>query len=189
LGSIEITGSIIERNFIIESQVGKIFKKIDSGKRRNHLELVGWVKPGNRANGGGYYMVSVHFGHKKYKQVRLHHLIWVWETGKWPIGEIDHINGDRNDNRFENLREASISQNRTNRLIQSNNKCGYKWVYWDNKRNLWRAEVIAPKAMKTGRKRVHQSFHTTAEKAYESVCNTARKFHGDFFNDGKMVGG
>jgi len=44
-----------------------------------------------------------------------HRLAWLFVTGKWPIGEIDHINRNRTDNRFCNLREVSKKQNHENR--------------------------------------------------------------------------
>ena len=47
--------------------------------------------------------------------LKAHRLIWKLVTGKEPKGTIDHINGDRDDNRFENLREADMSQQNFNK--------------------------------------------------------------------------
>src|ERR1019366_3461065 len=44
-----------------------------------------------------------------------HRLVWLYITDKWPAWEIDHINRDPSDNRIENLREATPSQNMPNR--------------------------------------------------------------------------
>lgn len=131
----------------------------------------------------GYTRVSFHSGSIK-KTIRAHHLVWVWVHGKWPIGEIDHINGDRADNRIANLREVTVAQNRTNKKIQTNNRSGFKWVYWCQQRSLWTAEIHAPRSMGIGRKRLHQTFHKTAEEAYAAACEAARKLHGPFFNPG-----
>jgi hypothetical protein len=58
----------------------------------------------------------------------LHRLAWLIEHGEWPNGEIDHINGDRKDNRICNLRLASRSQNMMNSRAKSTNRLGVKGV-------------------------------------------------------------
>lgn len=57
-----------------------------------------------------------------------HRLVWLHETGTWPTGQIDHINGNRADNRFTNLREVTHLQNSQNRLAQKNSITGVKGV-------------------------------------------------------------
>jgi hypothetical protein len=62
-------------------------------------------------------------------------------TGEWPSGDIDHINGQRADNRFSNLRSITHAQNGQHRKgPQANNKSGFLGVY--KKRNKWRAEIM-----------------------------------------------
>jgi hypothetical protein len=57
-----------------------------------------------------------------------HHLAILYETGEMP-SYVDHINRDVSDNRFNNLRRATRSENQQNRLAQSNSKTGIKGVY------------------------------------------------------------
>lgn len=70
-----------------------------------------------------------------------HRVIWCIKTGDWPNSQIDHINHDRADNRFENLREATNSQNSKNLSIFSNNTSGHTGVSFDKSTNKWRARI------------------------------------------------
>lgn len=163
---------MLEAQYQVDPETGTIRRLSRGGNWLN----AGWL------SWNGYLLVSLPLGDKKYQKIRAHHLIWVWANGSWPIGEIDHINGDRSDNRIENLREVTISQNRTNKKIQTNNKSGFKWVYKCSQTGRWRAEINSK--IKNSRKRLHQSSHDTAEEAYEAACAVARGLHGKFFNAG-----
>lgn len=59
---------------------------------------------------------------------REHRLAWWLHYGRWPDGDIDHINGVRDDNRMANLREATRSQNMGNTGKRRTNKTGAKGV-------------------------------------------------------------
>ena len=70
-----------------------------------------------------------------------HRLIWFMQTGKWPIGDIDHINHDESDNRWSNLREVSHAENTLNCSKRSDNKSGVTGVWLDKRTNTWLAEI------------------------------------------------
>jgi hypothetical protein len=109
------------------------------------------------------------------KEYFAHRIIWVWVTGKWPDKEIDHINENNSDNRWENLREATPSQNHRNRGKQRNNTTGYKGVTFDKRRGLYIAGV------KLNQKRYSAGNNfKTAEEAYEAVKKLALTLHGDW---------
>jgi len=72
----------------------------------------------------------------KGKVHKVHRLIFLLEHGYMPK-EIDHINGNRQDNRLENLREVTRSQNQYNKTICSNNTSGSRGVSWHKKSNSW----------------------------------------------------
>lgn len=74
-----------------------------------------------------------------------HRIIWKMETGEEPEA-VDHIDGVRTNNRFANLRAATILENARNRAIPSNNTSGVMGVYFwtDGKTSYW-AALVAPR--------------------------------------------
>lgn len=98
------------------------------------------------ASGHGYRTLRI-----KNVSYYLHRLAFLHMTGRWPIG-IDHINGDKSDNRWANLREAAQFQNQANSTRPSRNKTGRIGVSWDKKNNRWRADIrVRGKSMNLGR--------------------------------------
>ncbi|WP_430004219.1 HNH endonuclease signature motif containing protein [Methylorubrum rhodesianum] len=63
------------------------------------------------------------------RQWRGHQLAWLLMTGLWPKHQIDHIDGNRANNAWRNLRAASRSENARNRSVGASTKSGYKGVY------------------------------------------------------------
>lgn len=76
------------------------------------LKLLGLAAGGD--SGRGY--TTINLLHQKFAT---HRLVWLWHYGEWPPGMLDHINGDRKDNRVENLRMATTLQNTWNRVRTS----------------------------------------------------------------------
>lgn len=67
------------------------------------------------------------------KIYKCHRLAWLYVTGLWPLGQIDHLNGQRADNRFENLRDVAKQTNVENqRKAQRNNKSTGVLGTWKN---------------------------------------------------------
>jgi len=75
--------------------------------------------------------------------LRAHRVIWLMETGAWPDADIDHVNGDRTDNRIENLRDVSRSQNRRNSALSSSNSSGVTGVFRLAEGGKWTARIFA----------------------------------------------
>ena len=74
------------------------------------------------------------------KDVMAHRLAWFLHYGEWPINQIDHINGDRDDNRIVNLRIVSSKQNNQNRKIHRDGRLlGCTYHEWRNK--PWQARI------------------------------------------------
>lgn len=103
-----------------------------------------------------------------------HRLAWFYMTGEWPAEEIDHINLIKDDNRWENLREASHSQNSMNRATRRDCAAGAKGVKWDKKSRKWVAEITI-----TGRPIYLGTFGTISEAA-AAYAVASEKYHGEF---------
>lgn len=85
----------------------------------------------------GYIGISVN-GQRFYA----HRLAWFYMTGDMPECEIDHINMDRADNKWANLRKATKKQNTENRTMVSNNTSGHMGVYWVKQCQKWSAKIV-----------------------------------------------
>ncbi|MGQ2942900.1 MAG: HNH endonuclease [Blastomonas fulva] len=75
------------------------------------------------------------------KQILFHRVAWAIHFGKWPTGQIDHINGDRRDNRIANLRDVPRAENMRNKGRSRKNTSGTTGVYWHSHRQKWAAEI------------------------------------------------
>lgn len=75
------------------------------------------------------------------KEYRAHRVIWLLEKGRWPDGEIDHIDGDVANNRIENLRDVSHSTNLRNSTLNCKNSTGISGVCWNRNRGKWLAQI------------------------------------------------
>ena len=109
---------------------------------------------------------------------RAHRIAFALFYGKWPIDQIDHINGIKDDNRISNLREASREENAANRAKSKNNTSGFKGVYWGNWANKWVAQIFFKK------KRIYLGLFDCPQKAHNAYVVAANKLHGDFSNKG-----
>lgn len=101
-----------------------------------------------------------------------HRLAWLYMTGEIPKGMIDHINGNRLDNRICNLRDVSNTENIHNQTrAHSCNKTGFLGVSFDKNANKYRAMI------KLDGKNKRLGLFLTAEAAHEAYLEAKRRLH------------
>lgn len=137
--------------------------------------LIGRSGPNARAgdvagcdNGAGYIRIYVDGA-----AFKAHRLAWFYAHGEWP-SEIDHINGDKADNRLCNLRPVTRSQNRMNVAAYRSNKSGYRGVSFYKPTQRWKAQIQVD-----GRKK-SIGYYGTPEEAHRAYCEASRVLHGEF---------
>jgi hypothetical protein len=116
----------------------------------------------------GYRMTCIN-----YQKYLVHRLIWKMKTGSDAPFSIDHIDGDRLNNRFANLRAATQSQNGMNSKMRKNNTSGVKGVYW-HQSNRWQAQIMLH------RKVIVLGGFDKIEEAASAVAEAREKYHGQF---------
>lgn len=109
-----------------------------------------------------------------YWQVRLdgrnyrgHRLAWLYVHGEWPTKMIDHINGDRGDNRIANLRDVPQSYNAQNVRKQRRSRSGLRGATWHARTKAWRSVIFA------NGKQHYLGMYATPEEAHDAY-NRAR---------------
>jgi len=84
----------------------------------------------------GYRRIKIN-----YKHYQAHRLAFLFITGKFPLIEIDHKNHIRDDNRWENIRQADRLLNARNRSLSRNNTSGINGITWNKKNKRWIAYI------------------------------------------------
>jgi len=105
------------------------------------------------------------------KSVLVHRIIWKMKTGKWPENYIDHVNGNKIDNRIANLRDVTPAGNVQNCRLSKTNTSGFMGVSFDKKTQSWRA------AIKFQRKSKSLGQFKTPLEAHEAYLSAKKKIH------------
>lgn len=156
----ELSPDVVRSLLRYEPETGNFIRLVQTSRR---------IKVGDVAGGKnaiGYIQVSV-AGHV----CLAHRLAWFYMTGEWPKDQIDHINGDRSDNRWSNLREADKALNMQNQrrapkhnrstglLGASKSRYGYRSQIWISDQHY------------------HLGYYKTAEEAHQAYLVAKRKLH------------
>ena len=132
--------------FRYDAETGSLERKLNNGK---------WRVCGHEPTCNGYGRVGI--DGKKYST---HRLIWLLVYGEWPENDIDHIDRDRMNNRLENLRAVTRTENNHNHGVHKNNSSGYPGVSLFKRDKKYRAQIrINGKCISLG-------LYITAEEAF-----------------------
>lgn len=117
----------------------------------------------------GYVMIRV-----KCFKIPAHRLAWMLVHGEWPKTDVDHIDCDRSNNRFENLRLAFDCGNAQNAKLRRDSTTGFKGVSYFKRNKKWGAGIQA------GGVRKFLGLFKSPESAHAAYCSAAALLHGEF---------
>ena len=161
--------------------IKKMKARLDYNPRTG--QFVHLIKSGSRTKGqvagsitdSGYIVIGV-CG----KNYRAHLLAWFYTYGEWPSLDIDHINGNRADNRIKNLRVVTRKENSRNSSLRSNNTSGQVGVSYMQRLGKWRAYITE------NGKQIGLGLYSSVELATEARKKAEKKY-GYHSNHGKQA--
>jgi hypothetical protein len=128
-----ITQSRLKQLLAYDPETG-VFRRVCDQGRWKKGSIAGSTDDASGSSGG---YVKIYVDGRRY---RAHRLAWMYMTGAFP-SSVDHINHDRSDNRWLNLRMASQPDNAKNRKMNSNNSSGFRGVSWYKPSGKWMAYI------------------------------------------------
>ncbi len=137
---------------------------IEAGKGRRNDRVPGYISP------DGYRMIKIN-----YRLYTSSKLAWLYMTGFWPKCHVDHIDGIRDNDSFENLREATTEENNRNHNKRKLCSSKYKGVYFHKKSKKWLSTIW------NGEKSIYLGSFNNELDAHEEYAKIAIKKHGEFF--------
>ena len=127
------------------------------------------MSPGTRAGGineaNGYRYIRF-LGIRPTEQ----RAVWFYMTGKFPEHTIDHINGNRSDNRFCNLREATRLEQNQNFPVRKSS-AGLTGVSWSDSSKKWKSQIKFNNKMK------YLGVFNTKAEAHEAYLKAKSDLH------------
>ena len=125
-----ITQKWLQTIFFYNPMTGVFTRRLKTNTKQKLGEVAG------RLNADGYW--HIHIGHTMYKA---HRLVYLYLYGELPLREVDHINGNKSDNRLANLRLCERKENCRNFKKYKNNTSGFVGVSKHKKCNRWVATM------------------------------------------------
>lgn len=155
-----ITAAELREVFDYDPELGRLFRPKKNGDKPKPRRALHTTKRHTIFINGKVYLE--------------HRAIWLWHHGNWPINDIDHIDRNHRNNRIENLRDVTASENGQNKTILKNNTTGYKGVTRATKGARFVASITHQ-----GKRQVIGSFLTpeAAANAYMERAATVHKYN------------
>ena len=134
---IDLTQEYVREIFHYLPETGELRWKVGNGRNVKPWQIAGSI------NGHGHRIVKV-----KGKSMQAHRLIWLYVYGNFPNNVIDHKNRIASDNRLDNLRDVSQTDNAQNIGLPKHNKSGHIGVSWIKTHNSWTVYIKVNKKNK-----------------------------------------
>lgn len=161
-----LTQATIAEFYLYDKETGNLIHRKDNNARK-----AGSVA--GSPNPFGYQKIGF-----KGKVYSAHRMIWILFNGDIPDGLcIDHINGNKSDNRIENLRLVTHKQNMENVGRPATNVSGYKGVSWWKATGKWKAQICH------AGKKYHIGLYETKEEARDAYERRAKEFFTHYKGD------
>lgn len=161
-----ITQEELKQNLKYDPETGIFVWIVSSNGRIQIGDVAGGI------DGKGYSHIQIYR-----KLYRSHRLAWLYVYGKFPSHALDHIDGNKTNNKISNLRECTLSENSKNIKMNKNNKSGFKGVSWSKCANKW---------MATGKidgKPHYLGLFINPEEASNAYQEFSKQYHGDFYRN------
>lgn len=172
-----LTAARLRELFEYSPATGMFRRKVIAGPGCRQM-LVGWTLGTNfDSRQSGYKRISV-----EGKQYKAHRLAWLYVYGEWPRMEIDHINGNRADNRIANLRDVPLFINRQNRLVPTSGNALRVLGVYQCRPGRFMAQISV-----NGRTKKVGTFRT-AHEASAAYLAAKRKHHPGFIDHAVLIG-
>lgn len=166
--SLELDQAELRRILVYHPETGLFVWRARSDRDHSwNMQRVG--ETAGAKSGKGYLYINL-----ETKLHLAHRLAWLYMTGAFPAGHIDHINGDKMDNRWANLRLATAAQNGANVGLRSTNKSGVKGISWDARHKCWYAKITI------NLKQINLGYFKTLEEATAARRLAEAEHHGDY---------
>jgi hypothetical protein len=131
----DVTIEELKSRLQYDAETGLIFWK--AGNRRAGKEAFTTVSV------RGYKATTFRSLHGSVTTLAAHRAAWAIHYGEFPSGSIDHINGNKLDNRIANLRDVTSAENARNSAMSRANKSGVTGVYLHKQTGKWCAQISA----------------------------------------------
>jgi hypothetical protein len=161
----DITADELRAILHYDPETGWLTNSVDRNRK-------GTAKAGTRAGSpDAYGYRQIQINGKRYKE---HRLVWLYVHSVMPTKFLDHINNVKDDNRIENLREATNAQNMVNRGAPANSTSRHTGVSWHAGGQKWAAAITV------NYKKIYLGLFTNIEDAIAARRAAELKYFGDF---------